>query len=191
MQNFNCQSNSSIHLAIFILLILLFMSVIYWPFYFNSILAEDEFEEDEEEYWLLPRAHPPAREWSQKSSPNGSSVLYFLNLSDRAISLRKNLQKAGKRISLLSSLLRKSLRVMLKRYIRFFYPLNLTRAFNKWNIFLGLYAIKIFLFFSLLLDISIALRLVMHLFERNIIMSNLFDGSTIGRIVCAKHLFVF
>lgn len=28
-----------------------------------SILGEDEFEEDEEEYWLLPRAHPPAREW--------------------------------------------------------------------------------------------------------------------------------
>lgn len=32
-----------------------------------SILGEEDFEEDEEEYWLLPRAHPPAREWCHRS----------------------------------------------------------------------------------------------------------------------------
>lgn len=42
-----------------------------------SILAEDEFEEDEEEYWLLPRAHPPAREWSQRNNIRMAPV-YFI-----------------------------------------------------------------------------------------------------------------
>lgn len=43
-----------------------------------SILGEDEFEEDEEEYWLLPRAHPPAREWRRRNYWKIIPVIYVL-----------------------------------------------------------------------------------------------------------------
>lgn len=71
-------------------------------------------------------------------------------------------------------------------YIRVFCPLNLIRAFNKWNIRLDLYTSDVKKKFSLFISSIRYFNYTpeisyVHLFERNV-TSDLFDGSAIRRI---------